>query len=64
VARAGTRLPARRLTPERLRAAVRQAIDRRDGARRIATAFAAAGGASAAASAIEDRLLRAHTAAG
>jgi MGT family glycosyltransferase len=64
VARAGTRLPARRLTPERLRAAVRQAIDRRDGARRIATAFAAAGGASAAASAIEDRLLPAHTAPG
>jgi MGT family glycosyltransferase len=56
VARAGVRLPARKLSPERLRAAVRQAIARRSGAERIAAAFAAAGGAPAAAAALEDLL--------
>jgi MGT family glycosyltransferase len=56
VAGAGTRLPAKRLTPERLRDKVRQAMDCGDGARRIAAAFAAAGGPQAAADAIERRL--------
>ncbi len=53
VAGAGVRLPARRLTPDRLRAAVRRAIGLRAGAERIAAAFAAAGGAVAAADELE-----------
>jgi UDP:flavonoid glycosyltransferase YjiC (YdhE family) len=53
VAGAGVRVPARRLTPERLRQAVHAAIDRRAGAERIAAAFRAAGGAPAAAEALE-----------
>ena len=57
VARAGTRLPARRLTPERLRDKVREAMACRDGAQRIASAFAAAGGPVAAADALERRLM-------
>lgn len=54
VAGAGVRLPARKLTPERLREAVRRAIERRPGAQRIAAAFANAGGATAAADALEE----------
>ena len=61
VAGAGTRLPASRLRPDRLRAKVLEAIDRADGARRMAEAFAAAGGPPAAADAIERRLLPAET---
>jgi MGT family glycosyltransferase len=53
VAHAGVRLPARKLTPERLRDAVRRAIQLRPGAERIAAAFAAAGGPAAAADAVE-----------
>jgi len=53
VAHAGVRLPARKLTPDRLRDAVQRAIDLRPGAERIATAFAAAGGAEAAADELE-----------
>ena len=45
VAGAGVRLPVRKLTPDRLRDAVRRAIELRPGAERIAAAFAAAGGA-------------------
>jgi UDP:flavonoid glycosyltransferase YjiC (YdhE family) len=41
------------LTPGRLADAVRTAIDRRAGAQRVSRAYAAAGGASAAADAIE-----------
>lgn len=52
VAEAGVRLPARRLDPPRLRAAVEQAMSLRPGARRIAQAFAGAGGAAAAADAL------------
>ncbi|MEQ9337830.1 MAG: glycosyltransferase, partial [Miltoncostaeaceae bacterium] len=44
VAGAGTRLPARRLTPARLRAAVQDAMARSDGARRVADGYRAAGG--------------------
>jgi MGT family glycosyltransferase len=54
VARAGVRLPARKLTPTRLRTAVRDAIKLQPGAERIAAAFAAAGGAPAAADALEE----------
>ena len=56
VAEAGTRLPARRLRPDRLRLAVRQAMARREGAGRLAAAFAVAGGAAAAADNVEQRL--------
>jgi MGT family glycosyltransferase len=44
VAGAGTRLPAARLRPDRLRAAVREAMSKRAGAERIASAFAAVDG--------------------
>jgi MGT family glycosyltransferase len=57
VAHAGTRLPAKRLRPDRLRAKTREAISLAAGAQRVAAGFSAAGGPSAAASAIEDRLL-------
>ncbi|MEW6582255.1 MAG: glycosyltransferase [Actinomycetota bacterium] len=53
LAGAGTRLPARRLSPGRLRAAVREAIHCHDGARRIAESYRRAGGAAAAAQAVE-----------
>jgi UDP:flavonoid glycosyltransferase YjiC (YdhE family) len=54
---AGARLPARRLSPERLRAKVREAVSCRAGAERVARAFGASGGAAAAADAFEQRLL-------
>jgi MGT family glycosyltransferase len=57
VAGAGTRLPASRLSPGRLRAKVREAIARRPGAEAIARAYRAAGGAVAAADAVEERLV-------
>jgi MGT family glycosyltransferase len=53
VAGAGTRLPASRLRPDRLRAAVREAMSKKAGAERVAAAFAAAGGPRAAADALE-----------
>jgi MGT family glycosyltransferase len=57
VAGAGTRLPAKRLRPDRLRAKVDEAIRLREGAERVQQAFAAAGGPPAAADAVETRLL-------
>lgn len=57
VSGAGTRLPASLLRPDRLRAKVREAMAKAEGARRLAAAFAAAGGPSAAADAVETRLL-------
>ena len=56
VAGAGTRLPASRLRPERLRSAVREALGKKAGARHIAAAFDAAGGPRAAAEALEKLL--------
>jgi MGT family glycosyltransferase len=53
VAQAGTRLPAQRLRPARLRAKVLEAMGKRSGARRVADGFAAAGGPVAAADAFE-----------
>lgn len=53
-AAAGVHLPARRLTARRLRDAVEQALTLRAGAERVAEAYAAAGGAVAAADAIEE----------
>ena len=52
-ARAGTRMLPGRLDPERLRAAVRTAMSRAEGAGRLAEAFRRAGGAAAAADALE-----------
>jgi MGT family glycosyltransferase len=57
VAGAGSRLPAKRLRPDRLRAKVHEAMRLRDAARRVQQAFAAAGGPPAAADAFETRLL-------
>ena len=57
IAHAGTRLPARRLRADRLRAKVREAMACTEGARRIAAGYEATGGAGAAADAIEMRLL-------
>ena len=52
----GTWLHHKRLTPERLRAAVREAIGKRAGAARVARGFEEAGGAAAAADAVEELL--------
>lgn len=53
VAGAGVRLPAKKLRPDRLRAAVHEAIGRHDGAARVAAGYRAAGGPAAAADALE-----------
>ncbi len=58
MARCGTRLPARKLTVGRLRAAVREAMTMGPGARRVAAGFAATGGVVRGADLIEQRLLR------
>lgn len=50
---AGTRLKAKHLTPDGLRAAVLEAQTKRPGAERVAAGFRAAGGAAAAADATE-----------
>lgn len=57
IADAGTRLPAKRLNAERLRDKVREAMTKTAGAARIAAAFKAAGGPTAAADVFEARLL-------
>jgi len=54
----GTILRPNRLRPDRLRAAVEEAIERRPGAERVRDAFARAGGAEAAASALEGLLAK------
>jgi MGT family glycosyltransferase len=58
VSGSGTRLPVKRLTPERLRARVHEAMQCGDGARRVAQGYADSGGVAAGADAIEQRLLR------
>ncbi|MBW0015889.1 glycosyltransferase [Mycobacterium sp.] len=58
VARCGTRLPARRLTEARLRAAVLEATTMVDGAGRVAAGFAATGGVARGAELIERSLAR------
>lgn len=57
IARCGTRLPAKKLTATRLRAAVRKAMTMGDGARRVAAGFTATGGAARGADLIEQRIL-------
>lgn len=57
VARAGTRLPARKLSAERLRAKVREAMTMSEGARRVAEGFAATGGSARGAELFEQRVL-------
>jgi len=56
VAGAGSRLPASRLRSDRLRAKIRAAMLKAEGARRVAAGFESAGGPKAAADAIERRL--------
>lgn len=57
VAQAGTRLTAKKLRSDRLRAEINRARGCGEGARRVAAGYAAAGGSTAAATAIETRLL-------
>ena len=57
VARCGTRLPAKKLTPARLRTKVREAMTMTAGARRVAAGFAATGGVGRGADLIEQRVL-------
>ena len=56
---AGVRLSRKHLTPERLLAAVHQAVGKAPGARRVAEGYAGAGGAASGADALEE-LVRAH----
>jgi MGT family glycosyltransferase len=62
VSRSGIRLPRKKLSAQRLRRAVKDAMAMRAGATRVAEGYVAAGGASAAADAIEARLLQSHSA--
>jgi MGT family glycosyltransferase len=55
----GTRVPAKKLDAPRLRAAVREAMGRAEGARRVAEGYRATGGVAAAADTIERRFVRA-----
>jgi UDP:flavonoid glycosyltransferase YjiC (YdhE family) len=57
VARCGTRLPAKKLSPSRLRAKVREAMTMTGGAKRVAAGFEATGGAARGADLFEQRLL-------
>ncbi|OBH93046.1 glycosyltransferase [Mycobacterium sp. E2733] len=57
VARCGTRLPAKKLSPSRLRTKVREAMTMSDGAKRVAAGFRATGGAARGADLFEQRLL-------
>jgi MGT family glycosyltransferase len=60
VAAAGSRLPANRLRPDRLRAEVRAAIGCRAGAARVAEGFRAAGGSTRAVDAVEELIGARH----
>ena len=57
VARCGTRLPAKKLSPQRLRTKVREAMTMSDGARRVAEGFAVTGGVARGADLFEQRVL-------
>ena len=58
VAACGTRLPAKKLSPARLRLAIRRAMAMADGARRVAAGFAATGGVARGADLIEQCMLQ------
>jgi UDP:flavonoid glycosyltransferase YjiC (YdhE family) len=58
VAGCGTRLRAKKLTPARLLASVRQAMTMTDGAQRVAAGFAATGGVARGADLIEQRVIK------
>lgn len=57
VAKCGTRLPAAKLSPSRLRSKVRQAMAMTDGAKRVAAGFEATGGTARGADLFEQRVL-------
>jgi UDP:flavonoid glycosyltransferase YjiC (YdhE family) len=57
VARCGTRLPAKKLSPPRLRAKVQEAMTMTDGAKRVADGFEATGGTARGADLFERRVL-------
>jgi MGT family glycosyltransferase len=57
VANCGTRLPAKKLSPARLKAKVEEAMRMTDGAKRVAEGFAATGGVSRGAELVEQRVL-------
>jgi UDP:flavonoid glycosyltransferase YjiC (YdhE family) len=57
VAGCGTRLPAKRLSAERLRIKVGEAMTMTDGAQRVAAGFAATGGVARGADLFEQRVL-------
>lgn len=57
VARCGTRLPAKKLSPSRLRMKVREAMTMTRGAERVAAGFKATGGTARGADLFEQRLL-------
>jgi MGT family glycosyltransferase len=57
VARCGTRLPAKKLSAERLRSKVREAMTMTEGAKRVAAGFAATGGVARGADLFEQRVL-------
>jgi MGT family glycosyltransferase len=57
VARCGTRLPAKKLSPARLRTKVREAMTMTAGAERVAAGFKATGGTARGADLFEQRLL-------
>jgi UDP:flavonoid glycosyltransferase YjiC (YdhE family) len=56
IAQCGTRLPAKKLAPERLRSKVREAMTMTDGAKRVAKGFAATGGTARGADLLEQRV--------
>ncbi len=56
-AKCGTRLPAKKLSAERLRMKVREAMTMADGARRVAAGFEATGGVARGADLFEQRIL-------
>ena len=61
VAQCGTRLPAKKLSPPRLRAKVREAMTMTDGAKRVAAGFAATGGPARGADLFEQHVLGLNT---
>ena len=60
VAQCGTRLPAKRLSPSRLRTKVREAMTMVDGAERVAAGFKATGGTARGADLFEQHVLSPH----